>query len=55
VAALRRTLGHPAWIRTLRGVGLVIRLPSARPPGEGPEPDGDRPRRPRRQAPALPA
>ncbi|MGW5617347.1 winged helix-turn-helix domain-containing protein [Streptomyces sp. NPDC003877] len=54
VAALRRTLGHPAWTRTLRGVGLVIRLPSARPPGEGPEPDGDRPRRPRRQAPALP-
>ncbi|MEW2614355.1 HAMP domain-containing sensor histidine kinase [Streptomyces sp. NPDC047880] len=38
------------------GLDVVIRLPSARPPGEpGPGPGGDRPRRPRREAPALPA
>ncbi|MEU1314626.1 sensor histidine kinase [Streptomyces tibetensis] len=38
------------------GLDVVIRLPSARPSGEaGPGPGGDRPRRPRRQAPALPA
>ncbi|MGW0293998.1 sensor histidine kinase [Streptomyces tuirus] len=38
------------------GLDVVIRLPSARPPGEStPGPGGDRPRRPRRQAPALPA
>ena len=24
VAALRRKLGHPAWIRTLRGVGFRL-------------------------------
>ncbi|MET9392093.1 HAMP domain-containing sensor histidine kinase [Streptomyces sp. NPDC006624] len=37
------------------GLDVVVRLPSARPQAEGPGPDGDRPRRPRREVPALPA
>uniref|UniRef100_UPI00056C747C sensor histidine kinase n=1 Tax=Streptomyces sp. NRRL S-146 TaxID=1463884 RepID=UPI00056C747C len=45
-----------AAVAATGGLDVVIRLPSARPPGEGtPGPGGDRPRRPRREAPALPA
>jgi DNA-binding response OmpR family regulator len=27
IAALRSKLGHPEWIRTVRGVGYQLRMP----------------------------
>ena len=58
VQRLAHASGGEAALRAAAtgGLDVVIRLPSARPPGEGtPGPGGDRPRRPRREAPALPA
>ncbi|MEU0197150.1 MULTISPECIES: HAMP domain-containing sensor histidine kinase [unclassified Streptomyces] len=57
VQRLAHASGGEAALRAAAtgGLDVVIRLPSARPPGEAQGPDGDRPRRPRREAPALPA
>jgi signal transduction histidine kinase len=58
VQRLTHASGGEATLRAAAtgGLDVVIRLPSARPPGEGgPGPGGDRPKRPRREVPALPA
>ncbi|EGG46257.1 response regulator transcription factor [Streptomyces griseoaurantiacus] len=36
IAALRRKLGDPAWIDTIRGVGFRLRTPEAPPPAPAP-------------------
>ncbi|MFB6845323.1 ATP-binding protein [Streptomyces sp. NPDC056373] len=56
VQRLAHASGGEAALRAAAtgGLDVVIRLPSARPAGEsGPGPGGDRPRRPKREAPAL--
>ncbi|MEU3885905.1 HAMP domain-containing sensor histidine kinase [Streptomyces sp. NPDC029041] len=58
VQRLAHASGGEAVLRAAAtgGLDVVIRLPSARPQGEtGPGPGGDRPRRPKKEAPALPA
>jgi signal transduction histidine kinase len=58
VQRLAHASGGEATLRAAAtgGLDVVIRLPSARPPGESDHgPGGDRPRKPRREAPALPA
>lgn len=58
VQRLAHASGGEATLHTAAtgGLDVVIRLPSARPPAEGPGPDTDRPRGGRRrEAPALPA
>ncbi|GGY12460.1 sensor histidine kinase [Streptomyces djakartensis] len=57
VQRLAHASGGEATLRAAAtgGLDVVIRLPSARAQGEGGGPGGDRPRRPRREAPALPA
>ncbi|MBA2807737.1 response regulator transcription factor [Streptomyces sp. KM273126] len=43
VAALRRKLGDPAWIETVRRVGFRLHVPDAAPPSDAPRPsDGAR-------------
>ncbi|MFD8233161.1 sensor histidine kinase [Streptomyces sp. NPDC059696] len=58
VQRLAHASGGEAALRAAAtgGLDVVIRLPAARPQGEpGPGPGDDHPRRPRREAPALPA
>ncbi|SDH02625.1 DNA-binding response regulator, OmpR family, contains REC and winged-helix (wHTH) domain [Sinosporangium album] len=34
IATLRRKLGNPTWIRTVRGVGFSLVVPASSPPGQ---------------------